>query len=300
MPGAGGDGPVGDDDALRPRRPDGEAATGQPSSFSTRGRPPVEHGRGHAGDVAGGDEARAAGRAPARRRRRWRWSPPGWRPSAAATVPGQVVGAAGVAAAEGDGEAAGLVDADDGRVGGLVAAAAGRRCARRRRWRGTGRSRRPRPSAAGTTVAPPAPCDVLVRQAAGQGADRPSVTETRDDPHSSGPQATNTGFSAARRTPPSGSTAARDTPTCTRWPSRSAAAAARSRAAKVATTRPPGRQPGQHGVEHVEAAAADEGPVGVGQAGQDAPAPRPRPPRPARRARRRCARGPLGVAGRRR
>ena len=55
-----------------------------------------------------------------------------------------------------------------------------------------------------------------------------------------GPHATNTGFSAASRRPPSGRTWPRDTPTCTRWPRRAAAPAARSRAAKVATTRPPG------------------------------------------------------------
>ena len=57
------------------------------------------------------------------------------------------------------------------------------------------------------------------------------------------------------------------------------AATARSSTTNVATSRPPGGSRSQHGLDDVEAAAADEHPVGVGQAGRGRRAPARRRPR---------------------
>ena len=152
------------------------------------------------------------------------------------------------------------------------------RPARRRRWRpASSRRRRRRPSER--------PAAAAAGPAAGRVAPGHEHRVVGHEPHAAVGQVGGHG----RPTPAPASRAGLGRPS------------ARSAAAKVATSRAPGRAGRQAGVEHVEPAAADEDPVGRGQVGQGLgggardhldharrarrrwPPPRPRPPGRARR-----------------
>ena len=236
------------------------AGVGDPDSPAVA----VEEGDGHRRDVAGGREARqlvepgdADGVGGSGDDRLGAEGP--------GHVACQVVGAATVATAQGHREAARFVHADDRRVAALVGEEWGDDA-----HRGTGRQEQHEAVhvvPAGRDRLGGRAAVVFVGETAGE---RPAPGRDRDgqDLHDRGPQATKTGFSAARRQPPAGRRSPRLTATWTTCPSRSAAAAARSSAAKVATTAPPGRSRAEDGVENLGAAAAHEHPVGVGEPGQ--------------------------------